>query len=321
MHEQPDSVLAKEQKEEEKVVLRVIISRHGPKASASGEKNDRAPHFDESVRGGFAAMDIGAGEGLVRINASPVDRAMKTGEIYMSELGKTDHRQSGKGRVSVQDHLATPYQPEGEVDQEVYARDYDRIVAMQRALEPMIRERVNREHAAWSVEEQEKQMRNEIDQYILERIFEEGDPQWAGEQKFEVSYQTIADQVATRYVGFLRHIDLLAIQKRHSQSLSEERKHQSDNVVYIAIDVSHSFPIMAFLKKYLVFIDEKGGELPAEAMNVGDFFNRTGGVIRESQSFVLEYVVSGNDKKVRVSGEFEPGKKFEGVLNFDLLLR
>lgn len=303
MMEQPE-------KKEEEVVLRVIVARHGPKASASGEKDARAAYFGEAVQKGFSEMDLVEGQGLVHVNTSPADRAVKTGEIHAEELTKTDHRQ--KTSVALRKSLGVPYGKESEAKDERFARDFNTIVTTQKAMEPVLRERVVKECPDLPPEQQEALIRNGIDRRILERLFAEDDPKWQTEKLFEVSYQESADIFASRYLGFLRHTEML-------KNTKEDRNVQPQDEPYISVDVSHSFPAMSFLKKYLVFIDESGDRRSALTMSPQEFFDRTGGVIRESQSFTMDYVLFGDRKTIRVSGEFEPGKRFEGNIDLELL--
>ena len=65
----------------EKVLLKVLLQRHGPKLSASGEKDETVLYFGVSVEQGFDDMDIKDGKGLVHISSSPVKRAVDTSNI------------------------------------------------------------------------------------------------------------------------------------------------------------------------------------------------------------------------------------------------
>ena len=70
----------------EKVLLKVLLQRHGPKLSASGEKDETALYFGASVEQGFDDMDIKDGKGLVHISSSPVKRAVDTANIELEKI-------------------------------------------------------------------------------------------------------------------------------------------------------------------------------------------------------------------------------------------
>jgi hypothetical protein len=84
----------KQPENKEEILLRVFVTRHGPKLYAAGEKNLLAAYFNDSVKEGFRKMDIEEGSGLVHVNASPVTRAMETAEAIKQELETGEHRLS-----------------------------------------------------------------------------------------------------------------------------------------------------------------------------------------------------------------------------------
>lgn len=288
----------------EKVLLRVLLQRHGPKFSASGEKDKTALYFGASVEQGFENMDIKDGKGLVHISSSPVKRAMDTANIELEKISTSEHRR--KDRIGKQEKLATPFQPSKETDDQgkkKYAHDLELVVEMQKNLESSAREKVENEHPNFTPEEKEAEVRNLIDMQVLNVLFNEEE---AKKQGFQTSYEEMADNLEQRYGGFLRHTKLL-------QSMKEESNLQPENEPYTQIDVSHSFPIMSFLKKFLVFSD---GTI-ARDLSPQDFFYKIGGVIRESGSLELDYELEGDKCVIKVKGNFARQKDFSGQLKFN----
>jgi hypothetical protein len=287
---------------EGKILLKVFLQRHGPKLSASGEKNEMALYFGSSVEQGFEELGINEGRGLVHISSSPVKRALDTANIDLKKLSETGHRTSE--RVSKQEKLAVPFQPvTGEVneDKKRYAHDLEVIVGMQRNIEPEIRDQIESMFPDVEMEVKEAKIRNLVDMQVLSVMFDEEE---AKKQGIQTSYEELADNLAKRYVGFLRHTELL-------DRMKEESKLQPQEEPYVQIDISHSFPIMSFLKKYLIFSDG----IHAKDISASEFFERTGGVIRESDSMEMDYEQAGGDYLIKVQGSFAPEKQFSGWLN------
>lgn len=287
-----------DQEGSEKVLLRLLLQRHGPKMSAAGEKDETALYFGASVEKGFKDMDIKDGEGLIHISSSPIKRAMDTANIELGEVSKTGHRY--KGRVGKKEGLATPFREGGD---DKYSQDLRKIVEMQASLEPSVRERVEKEYPNLNDEEKEAEVRNLIDTEVLSILFNE---QEAKKQGIQTSYEEMADNLGKRYGGLLKHTELL-------NSLKEQSDLQPQDEPYTQIDVSHSFPIMSLLKKFLVFND---GTV-AKDLSPKDFFEKVGGVIRESGSLELDYKLEGDRYSVKAKGSFAPDKGFAGQLNFN----
>ncbi len=292
---------------EKKPILKVIISRHGPKLSAAGEKNAKAAYFDDQVRLGYEQMDISPeDEGLTRIATSPVKRAVDTADIQLGELQKGRHRT--KDVIPRKESLAVPFQPESEASDKRFSDDLKVIVDMQKELEPKVRINVEQELSGASAEEREAEIRNRIDIAVLADFFED-ENRSEEDRKFNTSWEELADGFAKRYAGFARHTKIL-------ERAKSEGGRQPEKEPYIQVDVTHSFPNMAFLKKYLVFEDgQKARDLSAD-----EFFKRTGGIIPEAGSMEMEYE-SGEQKAetIKVSGEFKPGRKFEGEVDMKAL--
>lgn len=283
---------------QEEPVLKVIISRHGPKLSAEGEKNAKAAYFKDSVVKGFETMGISPEkEGLIHIASSDVERAVDTARIFNDKLQNTKHRQ-GK-QIRTMEDLAVPFQPKEKAKEERFAEDLDLIANMQKELKPEIKKQIEEEFPEMDEEEKEAELRNRIDMIILTRMFED-----KNNEIFQTSWEELADTFAKRYFGFAKHIKLLKEMKALGKQPADE--------AYIEIDVSHSFPITAFLKKYLIFDDGT----QAKDMEAGGFFEKTGGVIRESNNFEMEYFENDQGEPIiKIKGEFQKGKQFAGDIN------
>jgi hypothetical protein len=296
----------KEGTETKETLLKVIIQRHGPKLSASGEKNQLATYFVDSVKHGFQTAGISDGESLVHVNSSPVQRAVDTALIDIDELSRTQHRL--KHDVTRKEALAVPFQPLADALDHRFARDLDTIVKMQKTIESEVREEITSQHPDLQSEEKEAEIRNVIDMRVLSVLFKDEE---AEEKTFETSYAELADKFAVRYKGFLRHTDMLKKEK-------DESNFQPVDEPYVQIDISHSFPVTCFLKKYLVFAD--GAR--AENLSPEDFFERTGGIIRESGSLEMLYISKSkkNSKEgkviIAVRGAFSKGQEFSGEVSF-----
>lgn len=313
MHEQITNISAgaSERNEQieskEEILLQVIIQRHGPKLSASGEKNQLAAYFAESVKQGFKSAEVSHGEGLVHVSSSPVQRAVDTAKIDIAELAHTSHRV--KDAVVNKESLAVPFQPVADAADPKFARDLDVIVRMQKTMEPGIRESVVVSHPDLRGEEMESEVRNAIDMEVLTDLFLDEN---SDKKSFETSYRELADKFASRYKGFLRHIGML---KKYKES--DEAK-QPEGEPYVQVDISHSFPVTCFLKEYLVFDDG----VRAKDLSPEDFFERTGGIIRESGSLKMEFIqVTQNGKndeevEIHIRGSFTKGRLFSGKIIF-----
>ncbi|KKR09646.1 MAG: hypothetical protein UT37_C0014G0005 [Parcubacteria group bacterium GW2011_GWA2_39_18] len=327
------SAESKEGKKEK--ILKVIIGRHGPKLTAEGEKNDIAEYFNEHVKGGFEQMDISkTEEGLVHIGTSEVDRASKTAKIYANELNNTEHRFKEE---AVKDGLTVPYQPlkdlESRISKEVkredydndadfasmleskrgeakkYADDLDTIMKMQSEIKPRIKKEIDEQFPNLDKITKEAELRNRIDMEVLAALFNDEKINNEKEKKFHTSYNDMADTFAKRYADFAKHAELL-------QKMKTEGGKQPLEEPYIQIDVSHSFSIMSFLKKFLNFEDGK----KSADMEPEEFFERTGGIIRESGSFNMSYERNSDGTLIiAIDGEFSPDRSFKGKLDMEML--
>lgn len=285
-----------------KNILKVFIFRHGPKLSAEGEKNDLASYFADHVRAGFEDIQLNKDEkGLVHITSSDVKRAKDTASIYNQELKQSQHRLKAD---RINNHLTAPYQPEGEAKNENYAKDFETIIKMQAEIKDRVKKEIEDEQRNISPLEMETELRNRIDMEVLSEMFKDENIS-ADEKMFKNSYLDVADDFAQRYRGFFNHLDIL------SKLKNDQNKLQPENEPYIQIDISHSFQITCFLKKYLVFED---GVL-AKDLSPQEFFEKMGGVIRESGSIELIYGIGdAGKKKINIMGEFTKGKKIKGNL-------
>ncbi len=278
-------------------ILKVVVSRHGPKASASGEKDKVAPYFEESVSGGFERMEIDDEKtGLVHIATSPLKRAVDTAEIYNEKIKETAHRTPD--RVPSKESLGVPLQGVGAESDPRLAADLQTIISMQQDLEPEVREIIEEKYPELDPINKEVEVRNLLDVKVCSILFDDKD------HKFQIPFEEFADQFAERYKGFLKNTHILEEFKKGGSQPKDEP--------YLQIDVTHSFLVMSFLKKYIVFADGvKASEISPE-----EFFERTGGILRESQSFEMDFPAHG-DKSIFIKAEFTSGQPFTGTINFE----
>jgi hypothetical protein len=293
--------------EKEEVILRTIIARHGPKLTAEGEKNDLADYFDDHVIAGFENMDINkAKDGLIRVNTSDVKRAVDTANIHNEQLKKTGHRR--KEYIKTNENLAVPLQPIEDAKEERFAQDLDTIMKMQSEIKPTIKDQVEKELSSLDEKEREAELRNRIDMQVLSEMFEDENREDKN-KKFKTSYKELADIFAKRYARLARHKNLI-------KKMKNDGGKQPEDEPYMQIDVTHSFPVSAFLKKYLVF-DDGGKSINMES---GEFFEKTGGIIRESGSFNMDYIVDDSDElKIAVKGDFSGSQPFSGEVDMRAL--
>ena len=276
--------------------------RHGPKASASGEKDALAPTFEKSISQSFEKMGLDQETGLVHVTSSTLPRAEKTAQSIDSKLGKTAHRH-GEG-IRSSKGLSAHFKEAGPGVPESQSSDLKKIMEMQSRLEPPIRAAIAKDGVGLSSEEQEIEVRNRIDMEVMKEFFAD-DARPPADRHFQTSYHELATGLAKRYFAFGRRIkDLEKMRSGGQQPVDEP---------YLEIDVSHSFDIAAFLKKYLVFKDGRA----AITMSGNDFFKQLGGMIRESGSINLNYQLNEGQVILEVDGEFEPGRKFSGIIDLN----
>jgi hypothetical protein len=181
---------------------------------------------------------------------------------------------------------------------------------MQKSIEPTVREQVESQHPNVQGEVKEAEVRNMIDMEVLSALFQD---EIAEKKTFETSYLELAEKFAARYKGFSRHLGML--QKYQEQSETERK--QPEDEPYVQIDITHSFPVTCFLKEYLVFDDGvRAADLSAE-----EFFERTGGIIRESGSLEMQFFPKSEtgakeQSRISVRGSFGAEKSFSGTIDF-----
>lgn len=286
----------------ENITLKVVVFRHGPKLSASGEKNERAAYFDESVKEGYASADIPEQPINYHINTSPVERAIVTADIIKEEARQSESMPFlTKDEVLKRKALGVPYGKPGEAENDAYVRDFATLVRIQKELESGVRKEVSRDMPEVSEIDREAEVRNRIDSRILTIQFAENREKDPNARQFEMSYERLADRFALRVFGFAKHFSLL-------ESKNEART-DSTKGEYLNLDVSHSFPVMSFLKKYLVFEDgTRAYDLTGE-----EFFERVGGIIPESGHFTLDLRRVNEHVTIGIEGNFH-GKVFQGTI-------
>lgn len=276
---------SREKKEtHETPILTIHLTRHGPKLDAVGEKDALAGSFGASVTEAVEGMHIPGGEGLVHVAHSSADRAVKTAEVARAVFDQAEHRQNAGPRT--EEKLTVPFQKGA--SEERHAHDFNVLVGLQGELAPGIRREIMDAHPDVSKDAQETMVRNQIDMKVLSLLFDSEHAQTLG---LKTGYEELADALKDRYSGFLAHTGML-------ERARAEGGRQPLEEPYHQVDISHSFPIMCFLKKYLVFDDgAKAVDLPAH-----EFFARTGGVIPESSVIELSYVKEQGAYIVKAAG-------------------
>lgn len=272
-------------------VLAIKVMRHGPKETAEGEKDDLSANFEDSVSRGWEQMGVTEDkEGLVHLKSSHLDRALKTAAIIENELSGTSHRFQHSDRPLEDKKLASV----------IVGKDVDTLAQLQTELKSKYEAEIGSEDLDLTAEERETELRNRIDTEFLTRWIKDGN-------LLEASADDLADGIAIRYAGFAQHLESL-----------RDKKHQGvqpEDEPYLQIDVSHSFPTMLFLKKYMIFDDGQ----KAENMDPEDFFERTDGIIPESGFFEMSYGIDNNGSvEISVKGKFKD-KDFFGTLSTEAL--
>lgn len=272
-------------------VLTVKVMRHGPKETAEGEKDELSDNFEESVTRGWNRMGVsGDKEGLVHVKSSHLDRALKTAAIIEDKLSGTSHRLQNPDRPLEDKKLASV----------ISGRDVETLTRLQAELKSKYEAEIDSEGLDLTEEERETELRNRIDTEFLTRWIRDDD-------LLEISTDDLADGLAIRYAGFAKHLESL-----------KDKKHQGvqpEDEPYLQIDVSHSFPTMLFLKKYLIFADGQ----KAANMDPEEFFKKTDGIIPESGFFEISYNINDNGRvEISVKGKFKD-KDFSGTLSAEAL--
>jgi hypothetical protein len=291
--------IEKQETEPMEEILVIKSMRHGPKLSAEGEKNDLADYFKDSVVDGWKKMDIPQDKkGLVHINSSDIKRAQNSAEIINELLSETSHRTRANTNFGTDEKLATTFTAAIEDNQEG-KNDMQVLLELQTELKERFQKDLPED---MDPQEREAELRNRIDTEVLIR--------WMNDKEgklFKIHPDLLADKMAIRYAGFSKHLSRLKELKKKGE--------QPDDEPYLQIDVSHSYPMMTFLKKYLIFDDGQ----KAVNMDAEDFFEMTNGVIPESGNFEMSYKISNDGRvEIAVKGKFKD-KDFSGTLDTDAL--
>jgi hypothetical protein len=273
-------------------VLAIKVMRHGPKETAEGEKDDLSDNFESSVLKGWERMGITEDkEGLVHLKSSHLDRALKTAAMIENELSGTSHRLQHPDRPIEDKKLASV----------IVGNDVETLAQLQTELKSKYESEIDSEGLDLTEEERETELRNRIDTEFLTRWIKD-------DNLLEASADDLADGIAIRYAGFAQHLSML--------KESRKKGEQPEDEAYLQIDVSHSFPTMLFLKKYMVFDDGQ----KAANMDPEEFFERTDGIISESGSFEMSYGIDDSGMvEISVKGKFK-NKDFSGTLSTGALL-
>lgn len=289
------------------MILDMTLMRHGPKMSAAGEKNVRADDFVTAVEKGVDDADISVGSAdILHIRASTVDRAKGTGAVVDTKLRGEAAGKVKSGRDS--EWLVPPHRPDNE--SEAMRNDFAILVNMQKTLEPIIRKQLV-EEGVTDPADQEAQLRERLDRTILGAIFSGTVADFI--QDMNARYGTaIADDFTTTtdtlsfglehyFSSLIRHLPAL-------ERTKAKRTTESNTTPYQQVTVSHSYPIMGYLRKHLV-LEHDNTLVRASDLSPSEFFEKVGGVIPESGNVRLGFHTQGDTTVVTIHG-----KTFEGFL-------
>jgi|GEM_PF-6388677 len=264
--------------------LKLVLFRHGPKKEAAGEKDELAEYFNQDVEEGLSDLDLNEAD-YVHISSSPADRAINT-----QELAEAKFVDKGKAK-SINNQLGTFESLSPELKAEL-----DILVQYQQKLE----ERFRADNQGTNEnKDSQADLKNKIDSVILANMFD-GTLDKLGKElnlndKLNLTTDDFAHNLEEYTHGFLKHLNLLK---------SVDKKPAS-------LNITHSYPIMSFLKNNLKFITDNKIEL-ASNMKGEDFLNKVGGCVKEAQGITLEYIQKEDKKIIKVSNP-----DFTGYIDYE----
>lgn len=252
------------------VKLNLVLLRHGPKKEAMGEKNELADNFAENVHEGLGLLDIKQSD-RIRLASSPAPRAEATAKVAEEKF---------EGRVKVRPILKKLGSFENlgvELQKEL-----DILIEYQKGLESELKQKLEGKPQG------QEMLKTEIDNTILENMFN-GTLDKLGQQlkltrQLNLTSKDFSLNLEEYTKGIFRHINLL---KSPSQPVS--------------LNISHSYPIMSFLKENLKFIENEK-IIPAKNIEGREFLGKVGGVIKEAEGLTLRYIQDGDKKIIKVEG-------------------
>lgn len=279
---------------EGQVILDLILMRHGPKATASGEKNELADDFNTAVDKASQKIAPQTEGRLTHINTSPIPRAVNTAERVNKKMQETGEEVWLGNTIN---ELNTPL--------ELKSADLAILLQIQSTIEPKKRDLAAKESS--DPKEIEQITREKIDREVLSQIFNgmmeayiDDLNLWNGleiDNNFTTSTQDLAAGIEKRISDLQRHLGLL-----------KGGQFSDGKAPYLNVEISHSFPIMAYLRKNLVFL--KNDELiEAKEMEVEDFWAETGGVIVETGQIGFRFLEKDGKILIKVTGD-----NFEGYI-------
>ncbi len=288
-------------------VLEVQLMRHGPKASAAGEKNKLAENFVAAVQGAVEREGIDvAPDQPTHLSASPIQRAVDTRDVVAGSLHEKTGRTFQARRTNPA--LATPLAPDHPVERTRH--DFAVLIQIQKVLEPLVRQRLEGMEFA-DEEAREAAVREGLDREILTHIFAGDASAYITELNrehgtqiptdFSLTAEDLATPLARRLNGFRRHLGDL--------SYFRTMRKKGSSTPYVQIDISHSYPTMAFLRQHLVFREGSHLRLAAN-LSAEEFFERVGGVVPETGLIRLSYRKHEGRSLVSVAGRGFSGYVF-----------
>ncbi len=267
--------------------LKLILFRHGPKKEATGEKDILANYFSTQVKEGLNALKLNSSD-YIHISSSPADRAKKTEDITIEhfEDSKNVKTKPPNKRLGTFDDLS-----------EHLKSELNTLIQYQEKLEKKFK--IGTHEKDENNREIQDKLKNKIDSIILKNMFDGTLDNLKQElnidETLNLTTEDFSQNLKKHISGYLKHLSLL----------------KSKTKKPVSLNITHSYPIMSFLKNYLKFID--GEQIKsANDMKGEEFLNKVGGCINETESITLNYIQKDNKKLIKVSGN-----NFEGYIDYE----
>lgn len=267
--------------------LKLVLFRHGPKKEATGEKDDLADYFSTQIKDSLNKLDLKSSS-YIHILSGPADRAQKTREVAAGYLedGENVKVKPASEKLGTFENLS-----------EKLKSELNTLVQYQEELEKRIKTKESDKD--YDSQESKQELKNKIDSIILENMFDDTLDELKQELNLDktlsLSTKDFSQNLENYTRGYLKHLGMLKSEKDKPVSLN----------------ITHSYPIMSFLKNNLRFIEVDRIE-SARDMQGKEFLDKVGGCINETESVSLDYIEKGNRKLIRVKGN-----NFEGYIDYD----
>lgn len=299
------------------IVLNSILMRHGPKKSAVGEKDDLSSEFDRVVLDSIKKYTTNImPEDIVHITASPRPRAVATQTAVSQEINNYVNTML---KNNTNEKLSTAFY--GENEDELLMHDLHILQEVQVILEGIIKEdediiAIENEH------DRKTAIGEKIDRIILSHFFS-GDikefiinlgESTANELPSDISSSTasLSQNLEDKLLRYRNHLGLFQQTKKewysnHISSLKDVNNEdipefKRTHTPYTQIDISHSYPIMCFIKQNMVFLEDNK-IIEAKELSSDEFFRRVGGAIVEADSICISYIKKDSSVVMKLQGD------------------